>query len=229
MLRYFFISLFLAIIAVVAIAGFRGDKGPNSPIVIFPDMDVQPRYDAQHPSTFYSDGRAARKAPEGTIAQGYNLKGNYSATKADNARHLTGPATFSNEDNYLETGRFGEFWGDGIPKEIPVTAALLARGKERFGIHCAACHGQVADGTGIVSKFGLGGIANLLDSRLRSMPDGNIFDTITHGKGNMGAFGPNVTVEDRWAIITYIRALQHSQNAKLEDVAADQRGDLEKQ
>ena len=229
MLRYFFISLFLAIIAVVAIAGFRGDKGPNSPIVILPDMDVQPRYDAQHTSTFYADTRAARKAPEGTVAHGYTLKGDYSATKADNARHLTGPATFSNTENYLETGRFGEVWGEWIPKEIPVTAALIARGQERFNIHCAACHGPTGAGDGIVSKFGLGGIANLQDSRLRAMPEGNIFDTITHGKGNMGAFGPNVTVEDRWAIITYIRALQHSQNAKLEDVAADQRGVLEKQ
>ena len=229
MLRYFFICLFLAIVAVLAIAGFRGDKSPKAPIVIFPDMDDQPRYNAQKPSTFYADGRAARKAPEGTVPHGYILPGEYSATQADNARRLPGPATFTNKTNYLETGRFGDVWGDGIPAEIPVTRALLERGKERYGIHCAACHGPVGNGNGVVSKFGLGGIANLLDGRIRSMPDGNIFDTITHGKGNMGAFGPNISVEDRWAIITYIRALQLSQNAKLEDVAADQRGVLEKQ
>lgn len=227
MLRYFFISLFLAVVAVLAIAGFRGEKSPKAPIVIFPDMDDQPRYNAQAPSNFYADGRAARKAPEGTVPHSYTLPGQFLATKADNARRLEGPATFSNEDNYLETGRFGDVWGDGIPVEV--TPALLARGKERYGIHCAACHGPVGNGNGIVSKFGLGGIANLLDGRIRQMPDGNIFDTITHGKGNMGAFGPNISVEDRWAIITYIRALQLSQNAKLEDVAADQRGVLEKQ
>ncbi len=226
MLRYFFISFILAVAAVLAIAGFRGDKSRQAPIEIFPDMDRQPRYDPQHRSDFYADSRAARDPVAGTVPQGFVQPGRYSTNDGNNARHLDGPAGFTNFPGYLDTGRAGEVWGDGIP--LKMTAAVLERGRERYTINCAVCHGAAADGNGIVSKYGFGGIANLQESRFRTMPDGQIFNTITHGKGNMAPYGPNITVEDRWAIIAYVRALQRSQNATLADVPAQYRTELEK-
>ncbi len=228
MLRYFFISFTLAVIAVMAIAGFRGEKSRKAPIEIFPDMDRQPRYNAQHKSDFYADGRAARQHVEGTVPQGFVQPGLYSTTQGNNARKLTGPAGFGNFPTYADTGKIGEVWGDGIP--LPeLNVAVLERGRERYNISCAVCHGEVGDGNGVVSKYGFGGIANLQEARFRTMADGHIFQTITHGKGNMGAYGSNITVEDRWAIIAYIRALQKSQNASINDVPAQILTDLEKQ
>jgi len=227
MLRYFFASFILAVIAVLAIAGFRGDRSAKAPIEIFPDMVRQPKYDPQHVSTFFADGRAARPVVPGTVPQGYVQPGLFSINNGNNARHLNGPAGFTNSLDYVNTGRIGEVWGDGIPLDL--APALLERGRERFNINCAVCHGAIGDGKGIISQYGLNGIANLQESRIRTMPDGEIYNTITHGKGNMGAYGSNVTVEDRWAIVAYVRSLQRSQNAKLDDVPADHRTDLEKQ
>lgn len=227
MLRYFFTSLILAVIAVIAIAGFRGDKSEKPPIVIFPDMDRQPRYDAQHRSDFYADTRAARAPIEGTVPQGFTQKGKYLTNEGNNARHLNGPAGFSQLPGYIDTGLVGENWGNGIPLE-PMNLAVLERGRERYNINCAMCHGVAGDGNGIIGKMGFGGIANLLESRFSTMPDGHIFYTITHGKGNMGPYGANITVEDRWAIIAYLRALQKSQGASLNDVPENLRSNLEK-
>ena len=225
-LRYFFAGVFLAVIAVVALAGFRGDFTTKTPIQIFPDMKDQPRFDPQHQNLFFGDTRSARAIVPGTVPQGYAMPGRYSLNNANNARNLNGPGGFSNALDYVNTGRIGEFWGSGIPREIEVTPALMERGRERFQVFCTPCHGQTGEGNGIVSQFGLNAVANLHQTRLRTMPDGQLFETITRGKGNMAPYGSNVTVEDRWAIISYVRALQRSQNAKLDDVPADHRTDL---
>jgi mono/diheme cytochrome c family protein len=121
----------------------------------------------------------------------------------------------------------GDVYGSGIPE--PVTAELLARGQERFNINCAVCHGATGVGNGIVSQYGLNGVANLQQERLRNMPEGQIFNRITYGYNTMGEYGQQVTVEDRWAIIAYIRALQRSQNAKLDDVPQPMRASLDNQ
>jgi len=108
----------------------------------------------------------------------------------------------------------------------------MARGQERFNINCSPCHGAAGDGKGITSKYGMVIIADLHDSKpprkVVQQPDGEIFNTITYGKTLMGAYGANVTVEDRWAIIAYVRALQRSRLASLEDVPAEQRPALTK-
>jgi len=96
-----------------------------------------------------------------------------------------------------------------------------------FAINCAVCHGATGQGNGITSKYGLLGIANYHQDKYRQMADGQIFNTITHGYNTMMAYGDKVTVKDRWAIIAYIRVLQKSQNARIEDVPPDQRGALE--
>ena len=111
---------------------------------------------------------------------------------------------------------------------LPLTEQLLARGQQRYAINCAPCHGAAGDGKGITGRYGMIAMANFHDARLVKMPDGEIFNTITYGKNLMGAYGPNVTVTDRWAIIAYIRALERSRLALLDDVPEALRSTLRK-
>ncbi len=85
---------------------------------------------------------------------------------------------------------------------------MIQRGRERFDIYCAPCHGRLGDGNGITKKIGvMPAVANLHDKRIVEMADGEIFNTVSNGKGLMGAAGPLLPTEDRWAVIAYLRAL----------------------
>jgi len=224
MLRAFFLIFILALIAIVSLAGFRGIHSAKPPIEIFVDMVRNPRYDPQHESDFYSDTRAGRPPVPGTVPLGYSVPGAFLSTGANNNKLDQEPAGFSDATDYYNTGRMGGVYGDGIP--LKVDRAVLDRGRERFNINCAVCHGPVGLGNGITSQFGLVGIANFHDARIRTMPDGQIFNTITLGKNTMGAYGSNISVEDRWAIISYIRALERSDGASVNDVPQDMRDQL---
>ena len=183
-----FLAIFGAVgLTIVAIAGFRGDFTERPPIEIFPDMDRQPKYKSQTPSPLFPEGRVDRVPPYGTI-----------------------PFHLATDQPYLISGKMGNMWGTGIP--VTVDKKLLARGKERYEINCQVCHGANGGGNGITAQYGLVGSASLHQDRFRTMADGEIFNTITHGKGQMGPYH-HIDVEDRWAIIAYIRALQFSQNA----------------
>src|SRR5262249_49145022 len=122
-------------------------------------------------------------------------------------------------------GRMGDVYGDGIPEQLASRGAdLVTRGQQRYNIYCAICHGAAGQGNGVVKSFGLVTIRPLVDDLLRAQPDGQIFNTITHGKNTMGAYGPIIAVEDRWAIVAYVRALQMATGAKLADLPeADQK------
>ena len=107
----------------------------------------------------------------------------------------------------------------------------MERGEQRFNISCSPCHGRMGDGKGITTKFGMTVIADLHDSKTRKVvqqADGEIFNTITYGKNLMGAYGPNVTVMDRWAIIAYVRALERSRLGSLDDVPEGLRSTFKK-
>jgi mono/diheme cytochrome c family protein len=225
MIRTFLISLSVVILTIMAVAGFRGQFSSKPPLQIFPDMKWQPRYDAQHESDFFADSRAARAPIAGTVPLGYVLPGSYYANSANNNKNASVPGGFSNSTDYFNTGRMGEVYGQGFP--VPVTGDLVARGQERFNINCAPCHGQTGAGNGIATQFGLNGVANLQLQRIREMPEGQLFNRITYGFNTMGEYGQQVTVEDRWAIIAYIRALQRSQNAKIADVPDQLRASLD--
>ncbi len=225
MLRAFFLIFILALIAVISLAGFRGIHSAKPPIEIFVDMVRNPRYDPQHESDFYADTRAARAPVPGTVPLGYTVPDAFLSTGANNNKLDQEPGAFSDAPDYYNTGRMGDVYGDGIP--LKVDHALLARGQERFNINCAVCHGPVGLGNGITSQYGLVGIANFHDARIRTMPDGQIFNTITLGKNTMGPYGSNISVEDRWAIISYIRALERGDGASINDVPADQRAQLD--
>lgn len=111
----------------------------------------------------------------------------------------------------------------------PVTAALVARGRDRFDIHCAVCHGFRGDGDSVVaSKMSLRAPPSFHDDRLRAYSVTQIYDVITNGYGYMPRYDAEVSTSDRWAIANYVKALQLSQHASLDEVPADKRGDLDK-
>jgi mono/diheme cytochrome c family protein len=229
MLRGFFLIFILFGIALVAVFGFRGQHSTGSPIEVFPDMVRQPKVRAQAPLAFFSDNRGARPPIAGTVPLGYDFPQPQTiATPASNvAAGESHPALgFSEGNDYYNTGKMGNNWGTGIPVEV--NARLLQHGRERFNITCAMCHGPTAAGDGIVKQHGLATVVTLQDDRIRKMADGEIFNTITNGKNTMMAYGPNIVVADRWAIICYLRALQRSEGATVNDVPAEHRADLDK-
>ena len=231
MLRAFFLIFVLLGIALVSVLGFRGTRTTNPPIMIFPDMDYQPKLRPQAPFPFFADDRAMRPPVPGTIPMGYEMPMPKSPA---NVAVPPLPASIPHVDvaftigtDYANTGKMGANWGNGIP--VRVNAEFIQRGAERFNINCAICHGPTAAGDGIVKQYGMATIVSLVDQRIRDMSDGEIFHTITHGKNTMFGYGHNVIVNDRWAIIAYLRALQRAQNATPADVPPEARVELEKQ
>jgi mono/diheme cytochrome c family protein len=229
MLRGFLLLSVLFTIAIVAIFGFRGQKSTGSPLEIFPDMVRQMKVRAQAPLMFFADGRGSRLPVTGTVPIGYEMP--RPETIATPAAAVEAPQShphvaFSAGPDYYNTGKMADRWGTGIPLEV--TPDLMERGRQRFNITCAMCHGATATGNGITKQYGLATVVTLQDDRIRNMADGEIFNTITNGKNTMMAYGPNVTVSDRWAVIAYLRALQRSQNASIADVPEEHRAELEK-
>ena len=227
MMKSFFLLFALLVILVVSVAGFRGQKSARPPIEVFSDMRRQPKVLAQAPSGFFADGRGSRPPVADTVPIGYAIP--LHKPVDDSVGEASGPYNqiyFSSAPEYPDTGKLGGQWGTGMPFEI--TPGLMERGRERFTINCSPCHGDTAAGNGIASKFGLVAIANLHLERIRKMADGEIFNTITHGKNTMLGYGDRIQVRDRWAIIAYVRALQKSQGgATINDVPAGERAALE--
>ena len=154
--------------------------------------------------------------PPGTIA------------RSEPIHTISGPV-YPFEDSPVNTGRVNGTTNFVETNPLPVTGQLLQRGRERFNIYCAPCHGALGDGNGINKKLGvMPAVASLQDKRIVEMADGEIFNTITHGKGLMGAHGPLVSVADRWAIVAYLRALQLSQLGSVDDLPPDQQAAFKK-
>ncbi len=220
----------LCTIAILAVFGFRGQTSTGPPLELFPDMVRQMKVRAQAPLNFLADGRGPRSPVAGTVPIGYEMPTksealNTSAAAIGSYSHPR--ASFSAGTDYYNTGKMGDHWGTGIPLEV--TRQLMQRGQQRFNITCAMCHGAAAEGNGITKQYGLATVVTLQDDRIRKMSDGEIFNTITNGKNTMMAYGPNIIVTDRWAIIAYLRALQRSQHAAVADVPEDHRAQLDKQ
>ena len=228
--RYFLLLLVFVSLLVLGIAGLRDysflpHKTKRPPIELFPDMVRQDKVKAQAPSDFFADGRGARAPIAGTVPLGYTQPTALAAA-ADGA--VMGGAydvvLFAGKEDYANTGKVGTNWGNGLPFEA--TLATLQRGHDRYQIQCAVCHGATGQGNGIATKYGLVGVANLHQQRIRDMSNGEIYNTIVNGKNTMLGYGASVQVPDRWAIIAYIRALQRSQNATITDVPDDQQAAL---
>ena len=229
MLRGFLVIFLLCTIAIIAVFGFRGQTSTGPPLELFPDMVRQMKVRAQAPLNFFADGRGPRLPVAGTVPIGYEMPKQEAVATTGVA--AVGPyshphASFSAGADYYNTGKMGDRWGTGIPLEV--TRELMERGQQRFNITCVMCHGAAAAGNGITKQYGLATVVSLQDERLRKMSDGEIFNTITNGKNTMMAYGPNVIIADRWAIIAYLRALQRNQNAAIADVPEEHRPELEK-
>jgi mono/diheme cytochrome c family protein len=156
-------------------------------------MHDQPKYIPLRESAFFADSRSARPLVEGTVARG-QLR----------------------DDDLLYTGRVNG--QDATVFPAPVTAATMARGRERFDVYCSPCHGRTGQGDGMVVLRGYRRPPSFHQDRLRSAPIGHFFDVITNGFGAMPDYASQVRTEDRWAIIAYVRALQLSEHATLADV-----------
>lgn len=136
-----------------------------------------------------------------------------------------------NPDLLAKDTRFfeGKEGKDFVAKSpVPVTLELLQRGRQRFNIHCSPCHGATGSGNGITTKYGMN-VPSYHDDRIRKLPDGEIFNTITHGKNTMRPYAAFVKPSDRWAIIAYVRTLQRARSASPEDVPEQERKVLEQE
>ena len=165
-------------------------------------MNTEPKYKPLAESDFFTDGQSARPLVAGTVARG----------------HL-------HEDEFLDEGKVNGRWVDSFP--FPITREVLERGRQRFNIFCSPCHGELGDGQGMIVKRGLRGPVSFHEKRFLEYPTGYFFNVITNGRGAMYPYGYRIPVNDRWAIIAYIRALQFSQNATLADMPPVERQRLE--
>jgi len=157
------------------------------------NMRDQPRYEALEGSTFFADNRSSRPLVDDTVARN-NLR----------------------TDEFLYTGQV-----DGAPVEafpFPVDKAVLERGRERFDIFCAPCHGRLGDGNGMVAQRGFKHPPSFHIDRLREAPPGYFYGAISNGFGVMPSYATRIKPKDRWTIVAYIRALQLSQHATLDNV-----------
>ena len=215
-MRYVWLGFLFVVVASVSVLGLRGSFSTRPPLEVIPDMDRQPKYKPQAESRFFPNGMTDRPLPPNVVARGRHVE-------ADNA--------FLAADDHMYRGYRGVLlpqnteWLRGFPGEVEINQQLMARGRERYTLFCAPCHGQLGDGNGITRQY-LMNAANLTEERIRTMAEGEIFNTITNGKATMYGYGDRTTAADRWAIIAYVRALQRAANGRAADVPAANRGEL---
>jgi mono/diheme cytochrome c family protein len=197
------------------------------------DMHDQPKYRPQRPIDqigSINDGTSARPQVEGTVARDQLrddvefYTGKLSNAQASATAPKQTPAAAANAQ--ADPNASPTYQGFVTEFPMPINAADLDRGQERFNIYCAVCHGRVGDGTGMIVKRGFRRPPSFHDERLRSAPIGYFFDVETNGFGAMPDYASQIPPEDRWRIIAYIRALQLSQRAAFADVPASDRGRL---
>ena len=202
----------LSLIPVGLIYKARATRGRQTTrIQVVYDMDQQFYYKNQQENPFFEDGRGMRLQPEGTIARGQLQE---------------------NEPLFLGKVEGDTTWVAVMP--VPVTRELVNRGQERFNIYCAPCHGISGNGNGPVhvsaAALGEGTWAaptDLASQTVIDQPVGQIYNTIKNGIRNMPAYGPQISPEDRWAIVSYVRAIQASRGTNYEDLSDDAKKKLQ--
>ena len=167
------------------------------------DMHDAPRYDPLEKSAFFADEQSARPLVANTVARG-----------------------LLREDRHFYEGVLDGKPADTFP--MAVTAATLERGHERFNVFCSPCHGRTGEGNGMIVQRGFRKPPSYHEDRLRNAPVGYFFDVMTHGFGAMQDYASQLPPADRWAVAAYIRALQLSQRASIDDVPAERRADLDR-
>jgi mono/diheme cytochrome c family protein len=209
-------STAFALIPFAVAAKARTSRSTEPHLHIFPDMDFQPKYKSDQPMDLFGDGRANRGEISGTIARG--------SLDADDVFYRG-----------LERSEAGDRWTTGFPRQLEINDQLMKRGKNRFEIYCTPCHGYDGRGMGAVPQrvAMMGGAwqaRNLVDASnpvVITMPNGQLFNTISNGYNTMMGYAAQIPHADRWAIVLYVRALQRSQNATLDDVPPDHRSGMQ--
>jgi len=207
-----------------------GENSPHRPIPLSPyllllligafclsgcrrDMQDQPKAIAYRENSFYKDGSGSRPLVEGTVPRGYLREdrvfylGKKPAAQSSPAAPQTPPA------GAAANNQAGLYPDDVEAIPMQITEADLNRGEERYNIYCSVCHGMTGYGDGMIARRGFNkpAPANYHQDRLRQAPAGHFFDVMTNGWGAMPSYAQQVSVEDRWRIVAYIRALQLSQ------------------
>lgn len=189
-------------LATLALCLLLGCEGTTDIERLRQEMYNQSRFEPLEKNAFFADQRSSRPWIKGTVARG-QLR----------------------TDAHLYTGMVNGQPAETFP--FPITREVLQRGRERYTIYCTPCHGQQGDGRGMVVRRGMKQPPSYHIERLQNEPPGYFFDVMTNGFGAMYSYASRVKARDRWAIVAYIRALQLSQNATLDDVPADVRERLE--
>lgn len=202
-MRNVYLVTAFVVVLTVSVLGFRGARFTSPPLDVFPEwafpgMKYQPKLRPQAASQFFADGRADRMPPEHTVMRGM-LRENDQLYRGKDAAGA-----------YIK----------GFPAGVTVNRAFLERGRDRYAVYCAPCHGAIGDGNGITKQYGMGTTPSYHDDRLRNMAEGEIFNTITNGSPTkvMLPYADKLVPEDRWAVIAYVRALQRAQTGTAADV-----------
>lgn len=196
------LRLIATIAAAIALTGCAGQISREPPVMVFPDMRAQGRYEPQGEGKFFGDGKASRQPVEGTVPRGE-----------------------WKEDEALFTGIVNNQYVGRNP--LPINEELLQTGQRRFNTYCSPCHDRTGQGRGVVAQRAMWIPTNLHEERVKTFNDGEIFNVISHGRRSMPSYEFQITEHDRWAIVAYVRALQRTTSATIEDVPADQRTALQ--
>jgi cytochrome c5 len=173
------------------------------------DMQDQPKMKPYRTTSFFPDGLSSRQPIPGTVPRGFLRTDKALFTgKKDSAGTATPSAS--------PQAGVGQQGADAYPDDVtefpfPITKETVERGRERYEIFCSVCHGLTGNGDGMIVRRGFRRAASFNDDRLRQAPVGHFFDAITNGWGAMPSYASQIPVQDRWAIISYVRALQLSQ------------------
>jgi mono/diheme cytochrome c family protein len=215
-MRYFLAIFALCVLATVGVLGFRGTHFRKPPLYIFPDMERQPKLRPQTANAFFDDGMSSRLPVAGTVARSQPIR-------------VGEKLVYPWQDTPLTTGLVTGTTNFVELNPLPVTDELLHRGQQVFDITCAACHSKVGDGNGTPKRIGaMVVVGNLHDKRIVELTDGELFNTISYGKNLMQGYAGTLPIQDRWAAIAYLRALQLSRLGTLDEVPEALRGSLKK-
>lgn len=198
-MRYVLIGIAMMVFLVVSLAGFRGDISRKAPIELIADMDRQPKLRPLEPNSFFANGMSSQPLVKGTVRQSEAIP---LADGSDVYPFETEHPAVSG----LQTGTTNAV--ANIPFEVNME--LMERGRDKYTISCVPCHGGQGDGNGVVKYFGISAVKSLHDPDVVKQSDGDIYRTITVGKGVMKGYANTLSIEDRWAIVAYARALQLS-------------------
>jgi mono/diheme cytochrome c family protein len=183
------------LLAALLVAGCEmvGVPGPD-----LERMIDQARYEPMEASEFFSDGRASRPPPEGTAPWG--------RAEIFDGGVAVAPRAKAADPQVFNTGKRGGVYAEEIP--VPLSRELVLRGRDRFDIYCAVCHGLAGDGwSRIAERMSIRKPPSLVDGRVEAMPPGRLYDVIASGYGLMPAYSHELAVEDRWAVVAYVKAL----------------------